>query len=134
MADNNQNYTGQTFNNQAVYINGIVATDPQITIARRPFLLERYDFEIIKNSKGYLNGIANTLLGATIGLFINMIAKLIGSEIDETITFDNWEVFAFLITLILMAVFYCLDYFVPNERKKIIKQICNHFDPNSNNN
>jgi hypothetical protein len=130
---NNQNYTGQTFN-QTVYINGEIATAPQITIAREPYLLERFDFEKIKNSVGYLNGIANTLLGASIGLFINMIAKLIGSKIDTSIKFDNWEIYAFLITLILMCIFFLIDYFVPNERKKIIKKIFNHFESNSNNN
>lgn len=132
MANNNQNYTGQTFN-QTVYINGEIATAPQITIAREPYLLERYDFEIIKSSKGYLNGIANTLLGATIGLFINMIAKLIGSKIDTSIKFDNWEIYAFLITMVLMGIFFGIDSIVPNERKKIIKKICYHFEPNSNN-
>jgi len=130
---NNQNYTGRTFN-KTVYINGEIATAPQITIAREPYLLERFDFEKIKNSAGYLNGIAHTLLGASIGLFINMIAKLIGSKIDKSIKFDNWEIYAFLITLILMGIFFSIDYFVPNERKKIIKKIFNHFELNSNNN
>jgi len=133
MANNNQSYTGQTLN-QTVYINGTIAVAPQITIAREPYLLERFEFDKIKNSKGYLNGIANTLLGATIGLFINMVAKLIGNKIDASIKFDNWEIYAFLITLVLMAIFFGIDYLVPNERKTIIKNICNHFEPKSNNN
>ncbi len=134
MADNNQNYTGQTFQNRAVYINGEIATNPQVTIARPPYFLERYDFDKIISFQGYLYGIATTLLGASIGLFINMIAKLIGSKIDASIKFDNWEIYAFLISLVLMCVFYGIDYFVPNERKKIIKTIRTHFEPNVNNN
>ena len=133
MGQENQNFTGQTFNNQAVYINGEVTTNPQIAIARSPFLLERYDFDKIVNTKGVLNGIATTLLGATLGLFINMVAKFIGNKIDSTITFDNWEIYSFLLTLLLMGAFYGIDYFVPNERKKIVKKICRHFENNSNN-
>src|SRR5690554_4889352 len=123
----NQNYTGHTFNNEAVYINGEIASDPLITIARRAFLLERHDFDKIKNSNGNIHGIATALLGATIGLFINMIAKLIGSKIDSSIKFDNWEIYAFVLTLIFMGVFYAIDCFVPNERKSIIKRISMHF-------
>jgi hypothetical protein len=114
MGQVNQNFTGQTFNNQAVYINGEVTTNPQIAIARSPFLLERYDFDKIVNTKGVLNGIATTLLGATLGLFINMVAKFIGNKIDSTIKFDNWEIYSFLLTLLLMGAFYSIDYFVPN--------------------
>lgn len=134
MANENQNYTGQTFQNQAVYINGEITTDPQIAVARRPYLLERYDFDKIISFQGYLYGIATTLLGATIGLFINMIAKLIGSEMDSSIKFDMWEVYAFLISLVLMGIFYGIDYLVPNEKKRIIKVICAHFESNTNNN
>ena len=134
MENNNQNYTGKTFNNQAIYINGEIATDPQITVARRPYLLERYDFDKIISIKGYLYGIATTLLGATIGLFINMIAKLIGSKMDTSIKFENWEIYAFFIALILMGIFYGIDYLVPNERRRIIKTISTHFESNTNNN
>ena len=133
MADNNQNYTGQTFNNQAVYINGEISSDPQIAIARPPYLLERYDFDKIVNSKGILNGIATTLIGATIGLFINMVAKFIGNKIDPSVKFDNWEVYSFILTLILIGLFFGIDYFVPNERKEIIKKICDHFKSNPTN-
>ncbi|MHC1773787.1 MAG: hypothetical protein AB9834_00100 [Lentimicrobium sp.] len=129
-----QKITGQTFTNQPIYINGEFATDPQIAIARRPYLLERYDFDKLINSKGFLNNIAMTLLGASIGLCINMFAKIIGNKIDPSIKFDNWEVYAFVVTTIAMGLFFCIDHFVPNERRNIIKQIRNHFESNSNNN
>jgi hypothetical protein len=133
MENNNQNYTGQTFQNRAVYINGEFATDPQVTIARSPYFLERYHFDKIISLQGYLYSIATTLLGATLGLFINLIAKLIGSKMDSSIKFDNWEIYAFLISLVLMGIFYGIDCLVPNERKRIIKEIRAHFEPNNNN-
>lgn len=134
MGQGSQNYTGQTFNNQAVYINGTVTTNPQITIARPPYLLERYDFDKIINRKSILNGIAITLVGASIGLFINMVAKFIGNKIDPLIEFDSWEVYSFLLTLLLMGLCYGIDYFIPNERKRIINKIRDHFEMNINNN
>jgi hypothetical protein len=57
-----------------------------------------------------------------------MLAKLIGSKIDNKIIFDNWEVFAFLIALGLMIICYVIHYIVPNERRRIIAKINEHFE------
>ena len=122
-----QNYSGQNLT-QTVMFNGAVVTNPQIAIPREPFLLERYYFDkLIKGDSVFLT-LANTILGAVIGLFINMLAKLIGSKIDKKIIFDNWEVFAFLIALGLMIICYVIHYIVPNERRRIIAKINEHFE------
>ncbi|MFD2565521.1 hypothetical protein [Aquimarina rubra] len=122
-----EDFTGQTFDTP-LYINGNLETNPQISIPRIPFLLERYDFDkIIKRESFWLN-IANTLLGAVIALFINMIAKLLGNKINSEIPFDEWEVYAFLIALILMIISYCINRFVPNEKRRIVKKIKDHFE------
>lgn len=122
-----QKYSGLTLN-QSVMVNGAVMTNPQITIPRPPYLLERYDFDkLIKGDSVFLT-LATTLLGAVIGLFINMLAKLIGSKIDPNITFENWEVYAFLIALGLMIICYVIHYIVPNERRRIVKIIKAHFE------
>lgn len=122
-----QNYTGQTIN-QPIMVNGSIMTNPQITIPRPPYLLERYDFDKLIKGESFFLTLANILMGAVIGLFINMLAKLIGSKIDQTIVFDNWEIFAFLISLGLMIICYVIHYFVPNERRRIIKVIKEHFE------
>ena len=121
-----QNYTGQTIN-QSVMVNGSVMTNPQITIPRTPYLLERYDFDKLIKGESLSLTFATILMGAAIGLFVNMLAKLIGSNIDETIVFDNWELFAFLISLGLMGICYLINYLVPNERRRIITVIKAHF-------
>ncbi|MCM4153659.1 hypothetical protein DHD05_18865 [Arenibacter sp. N53] len=122
-----QNYSGQIFN-QPVIVNGEVLIDPLITIQRKPFFLERYDFDKLTNGNSVFLNLATTLLGAVIGLFINMLSKLIGSKIDPNITFDNWEVYAFLLALGLMIICYIIHYLVPNERRRIIKVIKEHFE------
>ena len=122
-----QNYSGQTFNH-SVLVNGAVMTNPQITIQRTPYFLEHYYFDkLVKGDSPFLTW-ANILLGAAIGLLINMFAKFFGSKSDNTIKFDNWEVYAFIIALLLMLICYSIDYFVPNERKRIIKDIKRHFE------
>lgn len=122
-----QNYSGQNLT-QPVMVNGAVITNPQIAIPREPFLLERYHFAKLIKGDSFFLGLANTILGAVIGLFINMLAKLIGSKIDDKITFDSWEVYAFLIALVLMIICYGVYYLVPNERRRLITKIKEHFE------
>lgn len=129
MSQSQQTYTGQTFTTP-VYVNGNLQTDPQITIARIPYLLERYDFDKIIRGESFWLTIAQTLLGAALGLFLNLISKLIGSKIDSSITFDNWELYAFLIALFLMGISYLINHFVPNEKRRIVKRIRQHFESN----
>ncbi|WP_162549697.1 hypothetical protein [Hymenobacter nivis] len=121
-----QTYTGQNLNG-TILINGSPTTNPQITIIRQPFLLEIHKFNILITNNSFFSKLIDPILGATIGLFINLIAKLIGNKIDTTIQFDKWEVYAFVISLIIMLSFMLLNYLVPNDRKKLINEINNHF-------
>jgi len=61
-----------------------------------------------------------------------MLAKLIGSKIGKSVTFDNWEVYAFFLALALMSICYMLHYLVPNEKRRIVKKIKLHFESNQN--
>lgn len=127
MSEPKKTYSGQTFNTP-VYVNGNVETNPQITIARIPYMLERYDFDKIIRGESFWLTMAQTLMGAALGLFLNMLAKLIGSKIDTTIPFDKWELYAFGLTLILMGICYIINHFVPNEKRRIVKKIKYHFE------
>lgn len=127
MTKEQNEYTGQEFN-QPVYVNGNPETNPKITVARIPFLLERYEFDKISKGDGFWTNMANILLGAAIGLFINMIAKLIGSKMDTSIVFEKWELYGFIIAIILMGICYVVDSCVPNEKRKIKKKITEHFE------
>jgi hypothetical protein len=129
MSNIQQAYTGQTFNHP-VYINGSLETNPQIVIGRKPFLLEKYDFDKLIKDDNPLNKISDGLMGATLGLFVNLLAKLIGSKINPKIPFDEWEVYAFILSFILMLISMALCRFIPSERKRIIKKAKAHFDEN----
>jgi flagellar biosynthesis protein FliR len=127
MSQPQQTYTGQTFT-APVYVNGNLEIDPQITIARMPYLLERYDFDKIIRGESFWLTIGRTLLGAALGLFLNLISKFLGSTIDSKISFDMWEVYAFCIALILMVISYLINHWVPNERRRIVRKISEHFE------
>jgi len=111
-----------------IYIDGVINLNPTITIATAPYLLEKYDFDKVLNGKNFLNELSTILVGTWIALLINMGAKFLGNQIDKKITFDRWEIYAFLISLITYIVFLIIDKCVPSERKRIIKSIKTHFN------
>lgn len=119
-------------NNQTLqditYVDGNPFTNPSISVLQEVYKLEKYDFDKIVNGKSYLSEIKNLLYGTCLGLFINMSAKFIGSKIDHEIIFDNWEVFAFLTSILFLIIVESCDYCFPSERKKIIKKIKSHFN------
>lgn len=123
------NYQNQNLNGP-IYINGSLATNPSIFIAQTPYLLEKYDFDKIINGKNSISEFKSIFIGTAIGLFLNMSAKFIGNKIDNSITFDKWELYAFSISLFLMVVLILIDRFIDSERKKIIKKIKSHFNIN----
>ena len=122
-----KNYIGQNPNAPIMIKGGKIYKDPPLTMNRQPFYLERYDFDkIIKTDSSWLCQIS---LGVGVGLFINMIAKLIANKINPKIQFDEWEIYAFVISLILTVGSYGLDRILPNEKRKIV----NHIDGNKHN-
>ncbi|WP_010253972.1 hypothetical protein [Myroides injenensis] len=110
------------------YVNGDPYTNPTISILQEVYKLEKYEFDKIINGKSYLSEAKNLLIGICLALFINMFAKFIGNKIDPKIAFDNWEVYAFLISLGFLILIGICDYFFPSKRKKIIKVIKSHFN------
>ncbi len=109
-------------------MNGNPFTNPAITIARQPHLLERYDFSVLKKTESLWFNLGFTFVGASVGLFINMLAKLLGSKIDSTIKFDSWEVFAWLIATGLAGCCFLINLWVPNEKRRIVEKINKHFE------
>ena len=131
MTEAPKSISGQTLT-ETILINDSVEISPSVKIARSPYLLERYDFDKLANSANQFQKFAEILLGAVIGLFINLAAKYIGSKIDQRISFDLWEVYAFTIALVLMGICYIISYCTDSEHKKIKKKITQHFKDTTN--
>lgn len=111
-----------------IYVNGDLYTNPTISILQEVYKLEKYDFDKIINGKSGLNEVQSLLYGICLALFINMLAKFLGNKIDSKIAFDNWEIYAFLISIILLIVVCICNYYYPSKRKKIITKIKKHFN------
>lgn len=114
--------------NNPILIDGVIAANPTITIGQEPFLLEKYEFDKVINGKNFINEIRGLLLGTSIALLINMFAKFIGNKINNKIVFDDWEIYAFLTSLVLYIISIIIDECLPSERKRIIKKIKLHFN------
>lgn len=125
---------GQEFDNQeikqTIHARGEDAINANILIARQAFLLERYDFDKIIKSEGFWYNIGIALFGSSIVLLINIIAKAVGGYLNKSIKVDEWELYALLITTVLMIIAFLLHKCIPNERRRIIKKIQNHFKEN----
>jgi hypothetical protein len=115
-----------TSNSPVYYYKGNPTDSPELTIARTPYMLEIHDFERITDSS-FGNKSVELFLGATIGLFINMIAKLIGNKIDPSVQFDIWEVIACVIAGFATVVSLVIAHYVPNKRRRVIRKISQHF-------
>lgn len=119
---NNQNL------NETIYVDGNPFINPSISILQEVYRLEKYDFDKIINGKSFFSEAKNLLYGTCIALFINMIAKFIGSRIDPKIIFENWEVYAFLISIFSLFTAWLIDRFCPSKQKEIINKIKVHFN------
>lgn len=127
MSDNQPHqFSGEQFNDQ-VFVNGNLHIKPTIQIAQTPWLLDNYHFDKLVNSESKWLQLGNAASGASIGLFINLIAKAIGSKMDKSIIFDKWEVYAFCLSISLMGACYLTHKVIPNERRRIVKTIKAHF-------
>ena len=132
MTDNQPHeYSGQTFHGPLI-INGSLEMNPTIMVAHKDWVLDRYDFDKIVNGECKWLLLMQAMLGAAIGFFINMIAKLIANKIDNSIPFDLWEVWAFAISMILMGVCFTLNKYSPNKRRQIVNKIERHFERTQN--
>ena len=112
---------------ETIFVDGNPFTNPSIRILQEVYNIDKYEFDKIINGKSNLSEIKNLLFGASIALLINIFAKLIGSKFDSKIIFDNWEVYAFGISLILFLLTSALDYLFPSPNKEIIQKIKSHF-------
>ncbi|KGT09557.1 hypothetical protein ACH34F_05210 [Elizabethkingia anophelis] len=120
------NFTNERFT-ATIFVDGNPFIDPTISILQDIYHLDKYDFDKIINGKSNLSESQNLLIGTSVALFINMVAKFMGNKIDPKITFDNWEVYAFILSIVLLGIISVLNHFIPSQRKKIIKKIKTHF-------
>lgn len=119
-------YSNQSLH-ETTFVDG-VETNARITIARPPFLLERYYFDKIISGESKWEQISKTFLGGSLVFLLSAIAKALTAHFLENVSIDEWELIALVLSLLLAGISAIIDYYVPNERKRIIKKIKEHFE------
>ncbi|NOU26054.1 MAG: hypothetical protein HOO90_11035 [Methylotenera sp.] len=103
-------------------------SDANIGTWQADYPLTALDFEHIKKGKSLTFNWANSLLLTTIGFGLNLLAKGASqiAGIDQKIYIGEWIALAlgFVLTLIL----YLIGLRLPNDRKKVMNNIEEHFN------
>lgn len=89
--------------------------------------LTALDFEHIKNGKPITFNWANSILLAAVGFGLNLLGKGASqlAGIQQQIYIGEW--IAFGSAIVVSAVLYSFGLFLPNDRKRVMKQIQEHF-------
>lgn len=90
---------------------------------QKDYLLQKHDFYLIKNGKSKTFSAAQNFLFASFCWGLSLIAK--GYPNFSDIKKGEW--IALGVGIAISVVLYAIGYFLPNERKEIMKKIEEHF-------
>lgn len=127
---NNNKIEGQRFD-QPLFLKGQAISEPEKYIAEKPYDLTKYEFSVLSRpplSEFWFNIIA----GATTGLIISIMGKLIQSLLKEAKpNFELWELLSILIGVILSLVLkFKIKSKDEKEKHSLEDSINNHFTNN----
>jgi hypothetical protein len=86
--------------------------------------LTELDFELIQNGKSQINNWANNIFLTSIGYGLGLLKKFF----DNNETISNSELKVLGIAIAIPIILYIIGFFIPSKRKKVIKDIQEHFD------
>jgi hypothetical protein len=89
--------------------------------------LRQVEFEWIKNSKPVTFIWASSILLATFGFGLNLLAKEYSALTSNSPPISKGEWIAVVSGVLVSAVFYIVGLFLPNDRKKVMTTIERHF-------
>ena len=117
----NQNIT------ETQFVQGLLS-DTSIGTWQADYPLTGRDYEHLKNGKPVTYNWANSILLTTIGLGLSILGKFISQKSDPTVIIYNGEWIALSIGLIASIILYLIGLALPNDKKKIMKKLKEHFD------
>lgn len=86
------------------------------------------DYEHLKNGKPITFDWANSILLTSIGIGLTLLGKYISAQTDPSVVIYKGEWLALATGLIISIVLYMIGLLLPNDRKKIMKKLKDHFD------
>ena len=86
------------------------------------------DYEHLKNGKPITFDWANSIFLTSIGIGLTLIGKYISGQTDPTVVIYKGEWLALAVGLIISIILYVIGLLLPNDRKKIMNKLKEHFD------
>lgn len=86
------------------------------------------DYEHLKNGKPVTFNWANSILLTSIGIGLTLLAKYISQQSDSSVLIYKGEWIALSIGVMAAVILYIIGLCLPNDRKKIMKNLQTHFD------
>jgi uncharacterized protein YneF (UPF0154 family) len=86
------------------------------------------DYEHLKYGKPVTFNWANSILLTSIGIGLTLLGKYISHQSDPSIVIYKGEWIAFALGVVVAIVLSIIGLFLPNDRKKIMKKLQDHFD------
>ena len=97
-------------------------------ISNEPYLLEEKDYLILTKIKSGLSFWTYGILMCAGGLFLAVAGKYIDSLISNQPTdIKNWELITLVLTILIGFLLKLLSICCPDDRKKLLKKIAEHF-------
>jgi len=120
-------------------MNGAIDIEPERYIAEKPYELTRFEYSILKKSFSTSTWF-NLVAGATSGLLIAIIGKVISSLFDkqpptlldkQTSTLELWEIIGVIIGFVISFYFKKIHKSEEDiEKEQLMKVVNSHFDNN----
>lgn len=120
--------SGKVFDSPII-VKGEIDKEPKCYLAEKPYELTRFEYSILKKPLT-LGTWFNLSAGATIGLIIAIISKVISLLIDKnSITIEYWEWIGVLIGIVL-SLFFKKIYKSEEDKEKeeLLKVVNSHFE------
>lgn len=103
-------------------------TEPKIASLQADFGLCEADFLRLKNGDSKLNNLSIATIGTGLGLFYPIIGKIFAILFDNSkVKIESWELYGSIIFILFGIILYITGKCIPNEKKKVLKDIENHF-------
>jgi hypothetical protein len=103
-------------------------TEPAIASLQEDFGLCEADFLRLKNGDPKPLLWASAVFWAAVGLGLAVLGKYLDKLLTNPATkIENWEIYGTAVAFLVAALLYLIGQLLPNERKKVMKDIENHF-------
>jgi hypothetical protein len=122
----NENINNQEIG-QTVVVPGLL-TGASVGTWQADYPLTGRDYEHLRHGKPITYNWANSILLTSIGIGLTLLGKYISQQTNPDIIIYKGEWIALCIGIAVAIILYIIGLFLPNDRKKIMKKLKEHFD------